>query len=210
MPFRSAAAIRDSIASAGNISGIECHVPGSVFRLLETAYGKNFPVTSDDFSLLLQYQLLSEAPDGFERYQDITPALSDKIKKHLYSYAGLEQFCSLLKSKDTAYSRMSRCLTHILLHMTASRMEEYIRDDFIFYARILGFKRESGKLPGILKANTSIPLISKLADAASFLSPLGAAMLEEDIRVSHIYRSAACSKFHTPFINEYVQPIVIL
>ena len=108
------------------------------------------------------------------------------------------------------YSRISRCLTHILLQMTTSGLEEYRRHDFVFYARILGFKRESAGLLGVLKANASIPLLSKLADAASLLSAPGIAMLEEDIRISHIYRSTVCSKFRIPFVNEYVQPIVIL
>ena len=108
------------------------------------------------------------------------------------------------------YSRISRCLTHILLQMTTSGLEEYRRHDFVFYARILGFKRESAGLLGVLKANASIPLLSKLADAASLLSAPGIAMLEEDIRISHIYRSTVCGKFSIPFVNEYVQPIVIL
>ena len=209
-PFSSAAAIRNSIALTGKMADIESHVPGSVFHLLKEAHKKSFPVTSDDFSLLLQYKLLAEASDGFEQYQDVTSALSDKIRKQIYSYIGFEQFCTLLKSKDMTYSRISRCLTHILLHMKASALEKYIRNDFIFYARILGFKRESGSLLGTLKANTSIPLVSKLADAASYLSPIGTSMLEEDICASHIYRSVVCRKFRTPFVNEYAQPIVIL
>ncbi len=69
----------------GNFAEIKNHVPDSVFRLLEKAYGKGFPVTSNDFSQLLHYKLLSET-GGFERYQDVTPALSDKIKKQIYSY----------------------------------------------------------------------------------------------------------------------------
>ncbi len=205
----SATAIRGSITSDGNFAEIKNHVPDSVFRLLEKAYGKGFPVTSNDFSPLLHYKLLSET-GGFERYQDVTPALSDKIKKQIYSYKDFEQFCALLKSKDMTYSRISRCLTHILLQMTTSGLEEYRRHDFVFYARILGFKRESAGLLGVLKANASIPLLSKLADAASLLSAPGIAMLEEDIRISHIYRSTVCSKFRIPFVNEYVQPIVIL
>lgn len=208
--FSSASAIRNSIENNGTVTDIEKYVPASVFRLLRKAYGKSFPITSEDFSLLLQYRLLSEAPNGFSRYQDVTPDLSDKIKKNIYSYEGFEQFCGLLKSKNLTYSRISRCFMHILLNMTTSGLEEYVQNDFIFYARILGFRRESAGLLSTLKANTSIPLISKLADASACLQAPGLTMLEEDIRSAHIYHSVLCSKFHRPFTNEYAHPIIIL
>ena len=89
-------------------------------------------------------------------------------------------------------------------------MEEYAEKDYVFYARILGFRREAAPLFGILKANSSIPLISKLADASSLLGETGTSMLEDDIRSAHIYDSAVCHKFQVPFINEYSRQLVIL
>lgn len=209
-PLSSASAIRSSIAASGDLSEVEMHVPESVSRLLKTAYGKSFPINSEDFFLLLKYRLLSESEKGFSHYQDMTPALSDKIRKNLYCCESFEQLCGLLKSKDVTYSRISRCLLHILLGMTNSKLEEYIGEDYIFYARILGFRRESDKLLGTLKANASIPLISKLADASSYLTASGVHMLENDMRAAHIYDSVICRKFQVPFINEYSRQIIIL
>ena len=210
MPFSSASAIRSSIDSCASLSNIERHVPSSVFHLLQTSYGKNFPINSGDFSLMLKYRLLLESENGFTRYQDVSPALSDKVKKNLYDYESFEQFCSLLKSKEITHSRLSRSLIHILLGLTSARMEEYAEKDYVFYARILGFRREAAPLFGILKANSSVPLISKLADASPFLRETGISMLEDDIRSAHIYDSAVCHKFQVPFINEYSRQLVIL
>ena len=207
MSFSSASAIRDSI---GSCSGIRRHVPPSVFQLLQASYGKSFPVNSGDFSLMLKYRLLLEKENGFAHYQDVTTSLSGKIKKHLYDYENFEQFCSLLKSREITHSRISRCLTHILLGITSEKTEKYTEKDYVFYARILGFRREAAPLFGILKANASLPLISKLADASPLLDETGLSMLEDDIRSAHIYDSVACHKFQASFINEYSRQLVIL
>lgn len=208
----SASAIREHISAhgQGDLENIKGHVPENVFRLLGARLGKTFPVNSQDFSTMLFYKLLLEKEKGFSHYQDMAPALSDKIRKNLNRYKDFEQFCGLLKSKDITYSRISRCLLHILLDMEEERLQEYTGQDFIFYARILGFRKSSAPLLAAIKANASIPLISKLADARFSLNAAGLSMLEKDIQASHIYSSAVSAKFGHPFANEYARPLVIL
>lgn len=213
--FSSASAIRQQIAEIENtaaytdMASMETHMPKSVFQLLAPQLGKTFPVNSHDFSSLLFYKLLLENEKGFSHYQDMTPALSDKIRKNLNQYENYEQFCGLLKSKDLTYSRISRCLLHILLEMTEEKLDEYIGQDFISYARILGFCKTSAPLLTAIKANASIPLISKLADARLSLDNTGLSMLEKGIQASHIYSSVVSSKFNGPFCNEYTRPVII-
>lgn len=204
----SASAIRSSLEDTGTLDDIKQHVPASVYKLLKHRHGKSFPINSNDFSSLLHYRLLLEAPRGFTDYMDLTADFSDKIQKNLYHFKDFEQFCELLKSKDMTYSRISRSLLHILLAMTNSQMEQW-QPQTIYYARILGFHKDAAPLLHMLKANTSIPLISKLADAPSYLTPNGLAMLEKDIQASHIYDSVVSSKFHIPFVNEYSKQIII-
>lgn len=230
LSFSSASAIRTSIAQEGifsdsdspelnrnaaqrnmdrpTLSNIKEHVPDSVYDLLSNHYNRSFPISANDFSGLLHYRLLLQAPKGFTDYLDVTADLSDKILKNLYRFEDFEQFCSLLKSKDMTYSRLSRSLLHILLDMTDRQMQEW-QSDAIYYARILGFRKSAAPLLRTLKAHTSIPLISKLADASSYLSPAGLSMLEKDIQAAHIYDSVVASKFHAPFINEYSKRLVI-
>ena len=206
----SATALRRMMAGNGALSALRPYVPASVYPLLEQSSDRRFPVCSNDFSTLLHYKLLQDAPDGFYRYLDVTHDLSDKICRNLPGFTGYDAFCSLLKSKDVTYARLSRSLLHILLNMEKAQMEEYIQNDYIAYARILGFCKTASPLLKVLKAHTAVPVISKLSGARRLLTAEGYSMLEQDIRASHIYRSVTASKFRVPFTHEYaIQPIIV-
>ena len=206
----SATALRSSLKGNGTLPSLRPHVPASAYSLLEQSLNRSFPVCSDDFSTLLHYKLLQEAPAGFSRYLDVNEGLSDKICRNLLGFTGYDAFCSLLKSKDVTYSRLSRCLLHILLNMTQMQMEEYVGNDYIAYARILGFCQTAAPLLKELKAHTAVPMISKLSGAHQLLSPEGHSMLEQDIRAAHIYHSVTAAKFRVPFVHEYArQPVIV-
>lgn len=205
--FSSASAIRRSIHDP---AAIRSHVPPAVYEILQKARQKTFPISSKDFSLLLRYRLLTEAEKGCAGYLDMPPGLAGKIRKHFNQFRDFEQFAGLLKSKELTYSRICRSLLHILLDMTEEDMAAFRREDYVFYARILGFRRSSLKLLQVLKQNTSIPLISKLADASSYLTGTGLTMLKKDIEAAHIYESVVSSKYGLPFANEYSRELVIL
>lgn len=206
----SATALRSILEGNGTFPSLRTYVPASVYSLLEHSLNRRFPVSSDDFSTLLHYKLLQEAPDGFYRYLDVNKDLSDKICRNLLGFTGYDAFCSLLKSKNITYSHLSRSLLHILLNMTQTQMEEYVRNDYITYTRILGFCKTAAPLLKALKAHTAVPMISKLSSAHYLLSPEGYSMLEQDIRAAHIYRSVAAARFRVPFVHEYAkQPIII-
>lgn len=209
-PKSSATAIRRSISSSDGLLPIEEHVPGTVYELLKTFHLKSFPVRSGDFSLLLKYKLLMEEKEGYTKYVDIHSDLSDKIRKNLHRYKNFEQFCELLKTKNMTYSRISRCLLHILLDMKKEEFNHYIINDYIYYARILGFRRESAGLLHQIRTHAHIPLISKLADASSLLDETGYSMLQKDIYASNLYDSVISDKFNTEFVNEYSKQLVIL
>ncbi len=206
----SASAIRNCLMNSGRLSDIRPYVPASSYSLLKNAYHRSFPVCSDDFSSLLHYKLLSEASAGFCRYFDVSPDLSDKICRNLFCFTGYEQFCGLLKSRNFTYSGISRSLLHILLNLTREQMEEYVQNDYVCYARMLGFRRDAAPLLKKLKTHGNIPMISGLAAARRTLSPIGLAMLGQDIQAAHIYQSVVSSKFHTPFVNEYVRQLIVL
>lgn len=172
-------------------------------------------LTADDFSSLLHYRLLSECDRGFTRYLDCSSDLSDKIVKNLPEYTDFTGFCGLLKSKDITYTRVSRVLTHILLGITApdSFMQPlFQRELSVPYARLLGFRKDSAGLLSSIKKNSSVPLISKLADASSLLGndPIAIQMLKQDVLASDIYESVFSHKYKKGLLNEYKQsPIII-
>ncbi len=87
-------------------------------------------------------------------------------------------------------------------------MLRYEEQDYILYARMLGFKKESAPLLTAISKKTSIPLISKLADAKNSLSDLALHMLETDVLASDLYRYAIRHTFQTSLPDEYRAEII--
>lgn len=190
---------------------IEKGIPlNSCLPMFHNHFIKDF-LERDDFSYALHYKLLSEEKNGFEAYYDITADLSSKIIKNIRNYRSFTQFCDALKSKNLTYNRISRCLLHILLNI---KQEDIITTDHsrinVPYARILGFQRESQELLSKIKKNSSIPLISKLADANELLDNYGQIVLSKDIFCSHLYASTLANKKGVPFKSEFEQQIIII
>lgn len=210
--FCSALAIRESLRQAGNAEELARQIPSASLKLLQDTYLKSYPIFSDDFSLLLQHSLLAGEDTGFTAYSDIDSELSDRIVKLLPKYSDFRSFCDLLKSKNRTYVRISRSLLHILLDIRKESLQQYGKEGWIFYARMLGFRESAAPLLSAIKKNAGIPLLSKLADAEKQLAPTGLSMLEKDIYASHIYQSIVRNKFPgtNPLseINEYKNQII--
>lgn len=208
--FCSALAIRQSLFDGTPVSALSPFMPQGSLSILKQVTGPGYPFTMESFSSMLFYRLLSLQQEGYTDFADVTDALSDKITRFLENYRSYSQFCTdLLKSKDLTHSRISRSLLHILLGIKKQDMLEYAAAGDAFYARILGFKSSSKAVFGSL-CTDSIPLISKLADAAPLLSPTGLKMLSQDIFAAHLYGSVAAQKSGGPIPNEYRRQIVIL
>ena len=209
-PICSSLAIRSSLEETNELEHVRSQIPFHVYKILEEQYGNTFPVLNKDISSILKYKLLLDEGKGYEEYLDISPDFSAKIIKNLNKYESYSQFCDLLKSKDITYVRVARNLLHILLNIKKESMKKYKEEGYIFYARMLGFKKSSNELLSALKSEASIPIISKLADARHQLSPIGMEMLETDIQAAHIYDTIVSEKFKIPTVSEFSREIVII
>ncbi len=206
----SALAIRHAVFSREDTKYLSAHMPETAYDLIVSSLKEERPLHIDHFSSALLYKLLSESESGFDQYLDVSSDLSDKIRKNLYRFDSFSGFCDLLKSKEMTYTRISRCLLHILLNMKKTTMESYIAMDYAPYARVLGFRKDATPLLSAIKEHSSIPLITKLADAKGILSQDALAMLKQDIQRNSIYESTAALKVKRPMRNEYRTPIVIV
>ena len=208
--YASANAIRSRLAHDSKIpDNLAEHMPHTVGKLLFNDSKKHF-MCANDFSSLLYYKLLEESRIGYAGYYDVTASFSDKLIKNLDAFTSFDDFCLLNKSKDITYNRISRCLMHILLNMKQDILEALRADNYIHYARILGFRKKSSDLLSQIKANASIPLISKLADAYKELEGLALVSLEADVYASQIYEGVKALKYKSPIQNEYTRQIVIV
>lgn len=209
--YSSALAIRNSLTQTNDISLIKEFIPAPVYEEITKDYQKLFPLFPDDFSPMLAYKIIQEQDTGFDAYFDIDTDFSGKIKKQLRSYTCFTAFCDVLKSKNMTYTRISRNLLHILLNIYQADIDLFCSQDYVYYAKILGFKKDSAPLLSKIKADSSIPLISKMADASDLIaSETGRKMLTQEIQADDIYRMAMQHKFHAHPPNEYQRQIVII
>ncbi len=209
--FSSALSIREAMAAKKELHTIKEQIPPAVHALMKRHFQKDFPVFSEDLSPLLAYKLLQEEAPDFNRYFDIDSAFSDRLKKCLPDYGDYASFCEKLKTKNRTLTGVSRGLLHILLNIYQADIDAFRQDDYVYYARILGFRKEAVPLLSAIKSKSNLPLLSKLADAEdSIPSENGRKMLRQDIQASHIYALSVSHKFHRDFRNEYRNSPVIM
>ena len=189
------------------LTRLEDQVPPSCIQMLEETHRTRYPIYANDFSLLLKYRLLRETKETLTGYLDITEDLANRIVNHANDFISFDQFCDLLKTKDMAYTRISRSLFHILLNIRKSDMQMYREQGYCQYAHILGFRRDAKKLLSLLKSSSNVPLITRLTQTDE-LNDTGLAMLKNDIFTSNLYESIITDKYKMPFINEYQHQIL--
>lgn len=208
--YCSALSIRQALADGRSLDSVAGYMPESAHALLSERLAAGRGICSNDFSSALYYKLLSEKDAGFDRYLDVSTDLSNRICRHLTEYKNFDDFCNLLKTRELTYTRISRCLLHILLNLTKEDMEVCSELEHTPYARILGFRRGAEPLLSIIHEHASIPLVSKLADAEKILSPDIYPMLKQDIQISQLYYGVAAGLTGSQPVNEYSIPLVIV
>ena len=202
--YSSASSIRNIFQKHENAPSFDLlkgHLDKHAIQILKTNYKIRYPVFSDDFSLLLRYRLMTETKESLTTYVDITPDLANRIINFRNQFISITQFAELIKTKELTYSRISRCLMHILLN---------IKECHLFmdtYAHVLGFKKDSTKLFSEIKQFTQIPLMTKLTSLDS-LNKEQQTILRQDIFSSDLYESLVSDKFKKPFINELTKQLV--
>ncbi len=206
----SALAIRQALYAGADMKFLKNNMPAQAAEVLAGQLEKTGPVRSNDLSEMLYYKLLEEKETGYDTYLDVSSDLSDRIRGHLNGFKNYEDFCDQLKTKEMTYTRISRCLLHILLGLKKSDMEQAQALGFIPYARILGFKKASAPLLGEIRARASVPLITKLADAGTLLDRAAYEILDLDIRTSQLYNGIVSHRTSETPQNEISTSPVIL
>ena len=208
--FCSAMALRKGIAEEN--PDLLRYVPESIRQEFSDTCQTKSALCADDFSGMLFYKLLSEKDAGYDSYLDVSSDLSDKIRKNLGTFTTFSAFCeNSLKSKDITLTRVYRSLLHILLSIKKEDLPAAAP-----YARILGFREASIEVFGCL-SKENIPLLSRLKDSSSLLSPEALSCLSKDIFAAHLYEHVRMQhmlhKLHMqkddcPFVSEYSRPVI--
>ena len=205
----SGSAMRSRIfAKAGADTSFLSQIPEEIQYL----FREELPLQANDLSDLLNYRLLTLNRDHipFSIFSDVSKDLSDRLEHVLYDQESFEKRIFQLKTRQYTYTRISRCLLHILLGITDEMVSAGKKAGYAPYARILGFRKNKAALLGEIKKHTRIPLVTKTADASRMLSDTAKLMFEQDLYASHVRQSILASKTGQPVRNEYTQPICII
>lgn len=206
--IHSATAIRSSLEQKASLGDIEKSVPSSVYSILSEE--KGYPVTASMLSDMLYYALSTSTVEELASLQDITPDLARTMKNSLSQFESYEQFIFVLKSKQYTYTRISRCLLHILLNIKNYAIKDMSPEEITPYGRVLGFRRTASILLKEIKQKGTIPLITKMADAKDILNPSAYEMLSEDIFAADLYQRLVFQNFQIKKRNDIQTSPVIL
>lgn len=185
-------------------------MPKEALAILSKLLEDHALLNENDISSILGYRLLSLKKEGYASFADCSADFSNKIVKNLRNYTNFIDFCELLKSKELTHTRISRTLLHILLDIKQSDYIHATEIGAIPYLRILGFRKDSTPLLSAIKKEATVPLITKVADAASILSSDAYTIFEKDLFVSDVYYQLLSQKTGKKPINEFTHPIVIV
>lgn len=115
---------------------------------------------------------------------DMTIELVNRLQKAKAEYNSLDEILSAVKNRSCTYTRLSRLLCHLLLHIRRDAPAEPPA-----YLRLLGFNDNGRQILKRIKKQSSLPLLTNLSAASSLLDENARKMLAVDERAAKIYRS---------------------
>ena len=154
----------------------------------------------DDFSSVIGYALLSR--EDLTCFKDISPDLSDRIKKLLPDYRLAERFVNDCYNPSLTKGRIRRAMLQCLLGIRETEKS-------MPYLRLLGMKKEASSLLAHQK-DTSCKILSRLAVDSRQISLKANSLLNQDIFAADLYRQIWCHKYQISLPNEYQHSPIIL
>ena len=173
----------------------------------EISNSKNCPLFPDDFSNIFNHKMLflkqqcninhTDFAEKLAEYEDITAELANRFAAAFTGRDNIAEFAMKVKSKNIVYSRICRCIMHIILEIRKSMSDFY---NNIPYIRLLGFNKTGQQYLGSIKKELDVPFITKAADYKQ--------KLIFDLACSDIYTQAVYEKYGYVMKNELQQNII--
>lgn len=215
--FASASAIRNmyskkSVLTFNNLrETMSMIVPLNCISLLEENFQISYPVTRNDFSNLIGNSLINDKYEQgiLDQLFDSTPDLINRIRNLASTFIDAETFINDCNSPSFTSSRIARILFYSLINYTKNDFFTFKRDDYVYYYRILGFRKSHAELLTAIKNSSDYPLISKLPKAEELLNPNGMRMLSLNKMADELYRMVVSTKYLSSIPSEEEQGIII-
>ncbi len=178
-------------------------LPLESLKLSLAAISEKRFVFEEDLDILLFYRLLLEDTVSLSRYLDVSNDLAARIQRMKNQYQGFLSFAESLKTKELTRTRIQRSLLHILLKLQDIPAP-------VGYARVLGFRKNASSLLSAIKKGSTLPLLTKAADAQRRLDQTSLVAFQETVFASNLYEGLVCHKTHGEFLHEMQKKVVII
>lgn len=185
----------------------------SALKEIDLVYEKQFhisyPIQTEDFDTILGQRLLSACASSLTIFSDVSHDIENAIRKNLFRYTGFHDFAMLLKNKSLTYTRICRCLLHIMLDIHADIVENALIHNLPGYIRILGFTKKGSELLSHIRSD--VVLLTRTAEYQKVLTnPADRKIFELNLHADELYRMAVMSKFKQNLPNEFTQKLIVL
>lgn len=215
--FASASAIRNMYSKKSVLTfnnpreTMSMIVPLNCISLLEENFQISYPVTRNDFSNLIGNSLINDKYEQgiLDQLFDSTPDLINRIRNLASTFIDAETFINDCNSPSFTSGRIARILFYSLINYTKNDFFTFKRDDYVYYYRILGFRKSHAELLTAIKNSSDYPLISKLPKAEELLNPNGMRMLSLNKMADELYRMVVSTKYLSSIPSEEEQGIII-
>ena len=197
--FSSATSIREVLKNTSNIEDLKNIIPLESYEVFSKLQEQDYRFTfEEEMFKYINYKIQTNCVN-FNNLYEVTEGLDNKIIKEISSSNSLHEFILKIKSKRYTYSKISRILTHIYLGLDNDDFKDIANENNL-YVRVLGFNKTGREILSLIKANSSIPLITKVPRFTN--NPL----LKFDLQATACY-SLLNDKVN-PF-NDYLQSPII-
>ena len=196
-------AIRELLTSTltqETIAQISAQVPDEASAFFASSLRNNGYLSEEVLDDLLIYRIMYEDAESLSQYLDVSGNLAERIINCRNEISGFTQAASLLKTKELTQTRIQRALLHSILQIREAPLS-------VPYSRVLGFRKESSPLLKEIKKNSTLPVLTKLADSDALLDETGKRLLSETTAASN--EKLLCKKNGQKFIHEYQKQLVI-
>lgn len=189
--FLSASAIREVLSKQDKETAhkiLSDFVPEYTLDALSNLNTETFEEVRKNYFTCLASIVLNRENELSEIFA-ITEGLENRIIAAIRKTKNLQDLKEALYSKRYAKSRIQRALTQSILGITKKDMKEILQRNDVYYARILGFRKESGELLKKIKKNKAeeLSLISNLSKEINSPALKNNPILKFDIKSGNFY-----------------------
>lgn len=159
--FSSATAIRELLKNKKSLEKLKNLIPQESYEIFSKLQDDNYHFVFDENMFkFIKYKIQTNCI-SFNNLYEVTEGIENKLTKEISLSNSYEDFILKVKSKRYTYSKISRLLTHIYLGLDSNTFLSIGNPDNL-YARVLGFSKTGREVLSLIKANSSIPLITKV------------------------------------------------